>query len=222
MHVALSWLLTILWWICYPIGILIYYIFTFVLNVLHLLYRPIAFILQPVVYLGRFIFAVLALPFRLLARLEVSIQSPHESSQCSINSINSLFTTTSASQPSSASAAGYVYSTSTTSCTASSDSTRPPTPNPSKPAPPKNTDKTRRAANAKPSPSSSRPPSSTPAPTASASPLQASGTATCSIRRSWRRWTRTIEFVSVLVYVYVYATGSSLCFTQTLVESAVP
>lgn len=72
MNIYLAWLGTILYWICYPIGILLYYLSAAVIALLKLIYWPIAFILQPVVYLLRFIGACLALPFRALLKLEVS------------------------------------------------------------------------------------------------------------------------------------------------------
>jgi hypothetical protein len=71
MNIYLAWVGTILWWICWPIGILLYYLFVAVVAILKLIYWPIAFILQPVVYLLRFIAAILALPFRALVKLEV-------------------------------------------------------------------------------------------------------------------------------------------------------
>jgi hypothetical protein len=71
MNIYLAWTGTILWWICWPIGILLYYLFVAVVAILKLIYWPIAFILQPVVYLLRFIAAILALPFRALVKLEV-------------------------------------------------------------------------------------------------------------------------------------------------------
>jgi len=73
MRVVLDWTLTISWYIVYPIWIAIYYLAVVLLAILQFLYRPIAFILQPVVLLGRFIAACLALPFRLIAKLEVTI-----------------------------------------------------------------------------------------------------------------------------------------------------
>ena len=72
MNIYLAWTGTILWWICWPIGIVVYYLFVAVITALKVLYWPIAFILQPVVYLFRFIAACLALPFRALVKLEVS------------------------------------------------------------------------------------------------------------------------------------------------------
>lgn len=72
MNVYLAWTGTILWWICWPVGIVLYYLFIAVVAILKLIYWPIAFILQPVVYLFRFIGACLALPFRALVKLEVS------------------------------------------------------------------------------------------------------------------------------------------------------
>jgi hypothetical protein len=71
MNTYLAWTGTILWWICWPIGILIYYVAITIIAILKLIYWPIAFILQPVVYLLRFIAAILALPFRALVKLEV-------------------------------------------------------------------------------------------------------------------------------------------------------
>jgi hypothetical protein len=71
MNTYLAWTGTILWWICCPIGILIYYVAITIIAILKLIYWPIAFILQPVVYLLRFIAAILALPFRALVKLEV-------------------------------------------------------------------------------------------------------------------------------------------------------
>lgn len=69
---ALAWVWTISWWICYPIGVVLWYLVLVVLFVLNLLYRPVAFLLQPVIYLGRFTLACLVFPFTLAARLEVS------------------------------------------------------------------------------------------------------------------------------------------------------
>jgi hypothetical protein len=73
MNVYMSWLLTILWWICYPVGIVLYYVAIAGLAISKLLYQPVAFVLQPVVYLSRFVLACLALPFILLAKLAVRI-----------------------------------------------------------------------------------------------------------------------------------------------------
>lgn len=64
--------LTVLFWVCWPIYIILYYISITILTILKLLYWPIAFVLQPVVYLLRFITACLALPFRALVKLEVN------------------------------------------------------------------------------------------------------------------------------------------------------
>lgn len=71
-NAALAWTRTIGWWICYPIGLVLWYLAVVVLFVLNLLYRPVAFLLQPLVYLGRFILACLVFPFTLAARLEAS------------------------------------------------------------------------------------------------------------------------------------------------------
>ena len=74
MHVALEWIGVVLYWLCWPVGILLFYLSTAVLAILKLLYWPIAFLLQPFVYFGRFILAILALPFRALVKLEVSLE----------------------------------------------------------------------------------------------------------------------------------------------------
>lgn len=76
MNIYLEWLVTILWWICYPVGIVAYYLAIVLLTVAKLLYRPLALVLQPVVYFGRFILACLAFPFVLLAKLEVCTHCP--------------------------------------------------------------------------------------------------------------------------------------------------
>lgn len=71
MPIVLAWIFTILYWIIWPIVVVLYWLFTAVVAALKLLYWPIGFLLQPVVYLGRFIAACLALPFRALVKLEV-------------------------------------------------------------------------------------------------------------------------------------------------------
>ena len=71
MNIYLAWTGTILYWISWPIGIVLFYLFVTVVAILKLIYWPIAFILQPVVYLLHFIAACLALPFRALVKLEV-------------------------------------------------------------------------------------------------------------------------------------------------------
>lgn len=71
-NAALAWAWTISWWICYPIGVVLWYLMVVVLFVLNLLYRPVAFLLQPVIYLARFALSCLVFPFTLAARLEVS------------------------------------------------------------------------------------------------------------------------------------------------------
>ena len=63
--------LTVLFWLFCPIYIVLYYLAIAVFTILKLLYWPIAFVLQPVVYLLRFVAACLALPFRALVKLEV-------------------------------------------------------------------------------------------------------------------------------------------------------
>lgn len=71
-NAALAWAWTIGRWICYPIGLVLWYLAVVVLFVLNLLYQPVAFLLQPFVYLGRFTLACLVFPFTLAARLEAS------------------------------------------------------------------------------------------------------------------------------------------------------
>lgn len=77
MNKYLAGTLTVLFWISWPIYIVLYYIAITIFAILKVLYWPIAFVLQPVVYLLRFIAACLALPFRALVKLEVS--------KCSLN-----------------------------------------------------------------------------------------------------------------------------------------
>lgn len=72
MDIYLDWTITVLKYIFWPIGIAVYYLGIAVLTVLKLLYQPVAFILQPVFYLAKFILGCFAFPFKLLARLEVS------------------------------------------------------------------------------------------------------------------------------------------------------
>jgi hypothetical protein len=72
MNKYLAGTLTVLFWIGWPIYIVLYYISITIFAILKVLYWPIAFVLQPVVYLLRFIAACLALPFRALVKLEVS------------------------------------------------------------------------------------------------------------------------------------------------------
>ncbi|KAM0705370.1 hypothetical protein Q7P35_008160 [Cladosporium inversicolor] len=70
MNIYFAWTGTILYWISWPIGIALFYLFVAVVAILKLIYWPIAFILRPVVHLLRFIAAVLAQPFRALVKLE--------------------------------------------------------------------------------------------------------------------------------------------------------
>jgi len=71
MNIYLDWALTISWYICWPTWLAVYYLAVALLVVLKLLYQPIAFVLQPVVYFAKIIGTCLAFPFRLLAKLEV-------------------------------------------------------------------------------------------------------------------------------------------------------
>lgn len=72
MNVYLSWTITVLYWIFWPVGKLLLYLAILVLTTLKLLYRPVAFLSLPLLYLGRFMLVCLAAPFQLLAKLEVS------------------------------------------------------------------------------------------------------------------------------------------------------
>jgi hypothetical protein len=72
MNKYLAGTLTVLFWIGWPIYIVVYYLAITIFAILKVLYWPIAFVLQPVVYLLRFIAACLALPFQALVKLEVS------------------------------------------------------------------------------------------------------------------------------------------------------
>ena len=71
----LHWAGVLLWYICWPVGIAIYYIVysvaAVVLFIAKLCWRPLAFVLLPVLYLGEFILACFTAPFRLLAKFEV-------------------------------------------------------------------------------------------------------------------------------------------------------
>jgi hypothetical protein len=72
MNKYLAGTLIVLFWIGWPIYMVVYYLAITIFAILKLLYWPIAFVLQPVVYLLRFIAACLALPFQALVKLEVS------------------------------------------------------------------------------------------------------------------------------------------------------
>ncbi len=70
-----GWAGTVIYWLVWPIGIALYniayYTSVAVLFVLKLIYRPLEFILLPVLYLLRFILNCLFAPFQFLARFEV-------------------------------------------------------------------------------------------------------------------------------------------------------
>lgn len=72
MNVYLAWALTILYFIVYPIWFVVWYIVIAAVALAKLLYRPIAWLLQPVVYLGRFLLACFVAPFHFIAKFEVS------------------------------------------------------------------------------------------------------------------------------------------------------
>ncbi|KAK5167342.1 uncharacterized protein LTR77_007041 [Saxophila tyrrhenica] len=62
------------YWVVYPVAIGLYYVLYnlafAVVFILKLLYRPLEFLLLPVVYLGQFLFACVLAPFKFLARFE--------------------------------------------------------------------------------------------------------------------------------------------------------
>nr|OQO16601.1 hypothetical protein B0A51_15436 [Rachicladosporium sp. CCFEE 5018] len=70
MNIYLDWTVTVLWWICYPVAVIVYYLAIILFALASFLWRPLAFLLQPVVYLARAIVAVLAIPIQLLVKLE--------------------------------------------------------------------------------------------------------------------------------------------------------
>ncbi|OQO03534.1 hypothetical protein B0A48_10198 [Cryoendolithus antarcticus] len=70
MNIYLDWTVTVLWWICYPVAVIVYYLAITLSALASFLWRPLAFLLQPVVYLGRAIVAVLTIPIHLLVKLE--------------------------------------------------------------------------------------------------------------------------------------------------------
>jgi len=72
MNIYLAVTITILWYIGYPIAFVLYYAALAILFALRTLYRPVAFFLQPLIILGRFILACLLAPLALLAKFEVS------------------------------------------------------------------------------------------------------------------------------------------------------
>nr|POE56793.1 hypothetical protein CFP56_33765 [Quercus suber] len=69
-HDFLSTAATALWYIGFPIGFVLYHLAILVLFTLKQLYRPLAFLSLPALYLGRFILACLVAPFQLLVKFE--------------------------------------------------------------------------------------------------------------------------------------------------------
>lgn len=67
-----------IWTICKLVLLAVYYILCYlalgIVFISKLLYQPVGFLLQPVLYLGRFVLALLLVPFQLLVKLEVRIQ----------------------------------------------------------------------------------------------------------------------------------------------------
>lgn len=72
MNIYLSWLVTILYYIAWPIYWLLYAIIIVLLFILKPIFFLILYLLQPVVYLGAFIIYVAQLPYHFLKRFEVS------------------------------------------------------------------------------------------------------------------------------------------------------
>ena len=73
----------IFWWIFYPIGVglyyLVYYLAFAVVFLLRLFYKPIAFVLLPIVYLLQVLWACFLAPFRFLAKFEVNLRHNYQS-----------------------------------------------------------------------------------------------------------------------------------------------
>lgn len=71
----LYWGYTIAYWIFWPIGIALYYVAYYasfaLLFVIKLIWRPLEFVLLPLYYLGKFVLACFAAPFKFLAKFEV-------------------------------------------------------------------------------------------------------------------------------------------------------
>ncbi|WPH00796.1 Hypothetical protein R9X50_00362600 [Acrodontium crateriforme] len=65
-----AWARTVVWCIGYPIGLVVYFAAVVVLFVARLLYRPVAFLLLPLLYVAHFLLAAAVTPFQLLAKLE--------------------------------------------------------------------------------------------------------------------------------------------------------
>lgn len=61
----------VLWYISYPFTFIIYYLFTAVLALAHILYQPIGFLIRPLIHLVHFLLVCAAAPFHLLAKFEV-------------------------------------------------------------------------------------------------------------------------------------------------------
>ncbi|EME43678.1 hypothetical protein DOTSEDRAFT_174645 [Dothistroma septosporum NZE10] len=70
LNLYLDWAWTISYWICAPIGWVLWYILLAVLFIIKILYWPVAFLLQPVFIFGRVILNILAAPFRLLVQFQ--------------------------------------------------------------------------------------------------------------------------------------------------------
>lgn len=68
-------------WIVWPIWKSVYFVLSYTVYALTALIRlvlqPIVFLLQPIIYFGRFVFATISFPFRFLARFEVG-QAQHK------------------------------------------------------------------------------------------------------------------------------------------------
>lgn len=73
MDIYTAWILTILYWIVYPIYTLLYYIILALLFILTPILRIILFILQPLFYFLNLLANCITAPFYFLARFEVHI-----------------------------------------------------------------------------------------------------------------------------------------------------
>lgn len=72
MNIYLSWLVTILYYIAWPIYWLLYAIVIVLLFILRPIFFLILYLLQPIAYLGAFIGYLAQLPYYFLKRFEVS------------------------------------------------------------------------------------------------------------------------------------------------------
>lgn len=71
----LASLLSAAWWTGYSVALVLWYILIAMSFVAQLLYRPIAFVLSPLIYIGRLILACVVFPFDVIAKFQVSLRN---------------------------------------------------------------------------------------------------------------------------------------------------